>query len=68
MGTDEGFVCPLEDSDSRKVISQTQLLHSCGDEPDLQCERGWGGGRGILKMGSRARYHYYRCFQIKPVH
>ncbi|XP_019325705.2 leucine-rich repeat-containing protein 66 isoform X1 [Panthera pardus] len=35
----EGLIRPLEDYDSRKVISQTRLLQSCGDEPALQCER-----------------------------
>ncbi|XP_025742756.1 leucine-rich repeat-containing protein 66 [Callorhinus ursinus] len=39
----EGLVCTLEDSDSRKVRSRTQLLQSCSDETALQCERGEGG-------------------------
>ncbi|XP_058403027.1 leucine-rich repeat-containing protein 66 isoform X1 [Diceros bicornis minor] len=44
METDasEGSVCHLEDDGSRKVINQTQLLQSCGDESALQCERRGG--------------------------
>ncbi|KAI5945742.1 Leucine-rich repeat-containing protein 66 [Manis javanica] len=38
----EGLVYPHEDCDSRKAISQTQLLQPCGHEPALQCERGGG--------------------------
>ncbi|KAK2507750.1 hypothetical protein MC885_004614 [Smutsia gigantea] len=36
----EGFVYPREDYDSRKAISQTQLLQSHGHGPALQCEIG----------------------------
>ncbi|XP_045848889.1 leucine-rich repeat-containing protein 66 isoform X2 [Meles meles] len=45
MDTDasKGFICPLEDSDSRKVRSRTQVLQSSSDEPTLQCERGEEG-------------------------
>nr|XP_005608836.1 leucine-rich repeat-containing protein 66 [Equus caballus]XP_023493869.1 leucine-rich repeat-containing protein 66 [Equus caballus] len=44
METDanERFVCPPEDHDSRRVISQTQLFQFCGDESAVQCERGGG--------------------------
>lgn len=38
----EGRVCPLEDSNSRKVTSPTQWLQFCGDEPALPCERRGG--------------------------
>ncbi|KAM9678152.1 LOW QUALITY PROTEIN: leucine-rich repeat-containing protein 66 [Trichechus inunguis] len=47
----EEFVCPLEDNDSSKVISQTQSLQSYGDEPVLQCER----------EGSEYFEHYSKC-------
>ncbi|XP_006739335.1 leucine-rich repeat-containing protein 66 [Leptonychotes weddellii] len=48
----EGLACTLEDSDSRKVRSRTQLLQSCSDEPALQCER---GERGYAESRSRSQ-------------
>nr|XP_019596579.1 PREDICTED: leucine-rich repeat-containing protein 66 isoform X1 [Rhinolophus sinicus]XP_019596580.1 PREDICTED: leucine-rich repeat-containing protein 66 isoform X1 [Rhinolophus sinicus]XP_019596581.1 PREDICTED: leucine-rich repeat-containing protein 66 isoform X1 [Rhinolophus sinicus] len=38
----EGFVCSLENYDSREAISQTQLSEFFGDEPALQCDRRGG--------------------------
>ncbi|XP_004765008.1 leucine-rich repeat-containing protein 66 [Mustela putorius furo] len=54
MDTDasQGFVCPLEDSDSRKVRSRTQVLQSSSDEPTLQGERGEGD---CAENGSRSQ-------------
>ncbi|XP_069313097.1 leucine-rich repeat-containing protein 66 [Eulemur rufifrons] len=47
---DDGFVRPPEDCDPRRVVSQTQLLQSYGDDPALQSER---GGGGYFEDGSR---------------